>query len=82
VDVTVAVDPDQLRWALDVAGDSAIDERRADGTTVLRLRVTNRGALRSFVFGMLEHAEVLGPDTEREALVDWLEKIAQGAGRP
>jgi predicted DNA-binding transcriptional regulator YafY len=44
----------------------------ADGTTYLKLRVTNRAALRSFVLGFLDHAEVLGPPEVRDEIVEWL----------
>ena len=71
-DVRVAVDADQARWALSAAGENAVEERRADGSVVLRLRVSNRNALRTFVLGMLDHAEILSPDEERAALVEWV----------
>jgi hypothetical protein len=38
--------------------------------------VTNRSALRSFVLGFLDHAEVIGPAGERAALVEWIRGAA------
>jgi predicted DNA-binding transcriptional regulator YafY len=72
VAVTVLVDGDQARWAVDAAGEVAVRERRQDGSVVLELRVTNRAALRSFVLGMLDHGEVLAPRDERDELMAWV----------
>jgi predicted DNA-binding transcriptional regulator YafY len=47
--------------------------------------VTNRAALRSFVLGFLDHAEVVGPPEVRDEVVQWLRAMASGgeaAGRP
>ena len=43
---------------------------------VVELSVVNREAFRTFVLGLLEHAEVLEPDELRADLVAWLEAIA------
>jgi proteasome accessory factor B len=83
VEVDVLVDDGQARFAVEVTGESAVRERRAGGAVVLRLRVTNRAALRSFVLGWLDHAEILGPPSERLALVDWVRRgvpTARSAG--
>ena len=58
-------------------------ERRDDGAVVVALPVTNREAFRSFVLGLLEHAEVLGPAELRADIVAWLERRRGGcAGGP
>ena len=44
-----------------------------DGSVVVELAVTNRDAFRSFVLGLLDHAEVLAPPELRADVVDWLE---------
>jgi len=77
VTVELAVDADQAAFALRTAGAGA-PRRQNDAGVVLALSVTNRAALRSFVLGMLDHAEVVGPPAEREAMVSWLEGIATG----
>jgi len=78
---TLLVDGDQARWAEAAAGPGSVVERRADGSAVLGLRVTNPAGFRSFALGFLEHAEVLGPDELRNDVVSWLEAIeARGAG--
>lgn len=75
-EVTVLVDADQAPWAEASAGGEAVVERRPDGSVVLMLRVTNRGALRSWLLGFLEHAELLGPPDARAEVVDWLAALA------
>jgi predicted DNA-binding transcriptional regulator YafY len=81
VEVEVLVDADQAGFAVGAAGESAVSERRPGGAVVLRLRVTNRAALRSFVLGWLDHAEILGPPSERLALVDWVRRGMAVEGR-
>jgi len=71
VDVRVAIDADQAVWA--VANAGVAPETRADGSVVLTLRTTNRAALRSWVLGFLDRAEIEGPAEEREAFERWLE---------
>lgn len=79
VDVGVLVDADQAGWAVANAGPARVRERAPDGGVVLSLRVTNRSALRSWVLGFLDHAEVLDPPSEREALAAWLRGIVVGS---
>ena len=67
------VDADQAGWAVGFVGADAVEERRADGSVVLAVSVTNRPAFRSFVLGFLDHAEVLGPPELRAEMVEWLE---------
>jgi hypothetical protein len=46
------------------------------------MAVTNRAAFLSFVLGLLEAAEVLGPPELRAEVVAWLESLASpGAER-
>ncbi|MGH9280807.1 MAG: helix-turn-helix transcriptional regulator, partial [Acidimicrobiales bacterium] len=69
------VDAEQAGWAESHAGAAAVEERRADGSVVLAVSVTNRDAFRSFVLGFLDHAELLGPPELRDDLVAWLEAL-------
>ncbi len=73
--VELKVDASQAPWAVALAGPSSVSGTSADGTTYLKLRVTNRAALRSFVLGFLDHAEVLGPPEVRDEVVGWLRAI-------
>jgi proteasome accessory factor B len=80
--VRLLVDADHAAWAVEAAGDEAIEERRPDGTIVLRMAVTSIDGFRSFVLGFLDHAEVLEPAEVRDDLIAWLEAIAEGAPCP
>jgi len=81
IDVSVLIDADQASWAATNAG--VVGSLRADGSVVLTLRVTNRAALRSWVLGFLDHAEILDPPSERAALVSWLQScLGANAARP
>jgi proteasome accessory factor B len=73
------VDADQADWAVSAVGEGAVVSRRQDGSVVLDVAVSNRGALRTFVLGFLDHAEILGPEDLRDEMIRWLERLA-GAG--
>jgi len=74
------VDAGQAAWAAGHVGPDAVEAWRPDGSVVLAVRVTNRDALRSFVLGFLDHAEVLGPPELRDDMVQWLEDLAGPEG--
>jgi predicted DNA-binding transcriptional regulator YafY len=76
VDVDVAVDGVLAAKVTAEVGESAVRERRPDGSVVVRVGVTNRAGLRSWVLGMLDHAEVLGPPEVREDVAGWLRAVA------
>jgi predicted DNA-binding transcriptional regulator YafY len=78
VTARLLVDVDQAGWAVGFVGADAVEERRPDGSVVLRVSVTNRPAFRSFVLGFLDHAEVLGPPDLRAEIVGWLEAQCRG----
>jgi len=79
----VLVDASQAEWAAAEVGEAAVAERRPDGSIVLKLAVTNVEALRSFVLGFLDHAEVLRPPSLRDSMIDWLLRVAgSDQGRP
>jgi predicted DNA-binding transcriptional regulator YafY len=76
VAVDVLVDAPLARLVVERDVDqSAVTERRPDGAVVLRLEATNLRALRSWVLGLGEHAEVLAPASVRAEMVAWLEAI-------
>jgi proteasome accessory factor B len=74
VDIRVRVDADQAAWALANAGVSG--EALPDGGVLLTLRATNRSALRSWVLGFLDHAEIEAPAEERAGIQGWLKDAA------
>jgi proteasome accessory factor B len=73
----VRVDAVLAAKAVADAGRSATVERSADGSVVLTMPVKQRAPFRSWVLGLLDHAEVLGPPALREDLVRWLRSIAE-----
>ena len=77
VEARLLVDADQAGWAVGHLGADAVSERRPDGSVVLRVRVTNRDAFRSFVLGFLDHAEVLAPPDLRGEVASWLEALCR-----
>jgi predicted DNA-binding transcriptional regulator YafY len=85
----VLVDADQAPWVRAQLGDTPDPVEDApehgEGAVVVRLAVTNRDAFRSFVLGLLDHAEVLGPPELRAEITDWLDRTvaayASGDGR-
>jgi proteasome accessory factor B len=72
----VLVDHTRADWVVEQLGEEAVREHRDDGSIVVELSVVNRDAFRTFVLGLLEHAEVLAPSELRADLVAWLEAIA------
>ena len=75
----VLVDASQAAAVVDQVGEAAVKERRDDGGVVVELPVTNTAAFLSFVLGLLDAAEVVGPPELRAEMVAWLGRIAQGA---
>jgi proteasome accessory factor BC len=74
-DVEVSVDAIEAQRVVDELGPSTLVERAADGSVLVRFSVSNRVALRSWVLGLLDHAEVIGPSEVRAEVVAWLESI-------
>jgi predicted DNA-binding transcriptional regulator YafY len=76
VTVELRVDRGQAVFVRRLAGEEAVSGTGPAGEVYLRLEVTNRAGFRSFVLGLLDHAEVLSPPEVREEIVGWLEAIA------
>jgi predicted DNA-binding transcriptional regulator YafY len=72
----VLVDAPQAPGVVHQVGEHSVVERRADGSVVLGLPVTNVAAFRSFVVGLLDGAEVLDPPELRADVIGWLERMA------
>lgn len=62
--------------AIAEAGEETVIERRDDGSVVLCLVVRNQDALLSWVLGMLDRAELLGPPELRDAMRQRLLAVA------
>jgi predicted DNA-binding transcriptional regulator YafY len=82
VTATLLVDAPQADWATAQVGEGAVVDRRADGSVVLSLAVTNRDGFRSFVLGFLDHAEILGPAELRQDLVAYLTGLTAASCDP
>jgi predicted DNA-binding transcriptional regulator YafY len=72
----VLVDAPRAGWVVEQLGEEAVLERRPDGSVVVALQVVNRGAFRSWVLDLLDHAEVLAPPELRSDVVAWLDAVA------
>jgi proteasome accessory factor B len=72
----VRVDAVLATKAVADAGVSATVERHDDGSVTLTMPVVQREAFRSWVLGLLDHAEVVGPPALRDDVVGWLRAMA------
>jgi proteasome accessory factor B len=80
--VELRVDASQAEWVRSLAGEESVAGTSPDGWVDFKLPVTNRAAFRSFVLGMLDRAEVLGPPEVRDEMIDWLRALANPARHP
>lgn len=78
VEARVRVDRTIAAWVAQRLTPASVVEDDADGMTI-QLTVTNRDAFRSFVLGLLDHAEVLEPEELRAEVVAWLVAVAETA---
>jgi predicted DNA-binding transcriptional regulator YafY len=74
--ILVRVDPVEAPRVVAEVGAHALAERLGDGSVVVRLGVTTFELLRSWVLGLLDHAEVVGPPWAREAMAAWLDTVS------
>jgi predicted DNA-binding transcriptional regulator YafY len=81
LEARVLVDAPRAAWVVEQLGERTVVERRDDGAVIVALPVVNRPAFRTWVLGLLDHAEVLGPPELRADMVAWLDELA-GAGAP
>jgi predicted DNA-binding transcriptional regulator YafY len=65
------------RVAEEVGADK-VERQDEDGSVTLRLPVTDFPAIRSWVLGLLEHAEILEPPEFRTDMVAWLGQMIDG----
>jgi predicted DNA-binding transcriptional regulator YafY len=62
-------------------GESSVVARGDDGSVTFEVPCRNELAFRSWVLGLLEHAEVVSPRSVRAAMADWLTDLAAGTDR-
>jgi len=58
-------------------GSARVASRHDDGSVEVDVPCANRPAFRSWVLGLLEHAEVMAPPDVRGEIVDWLAGMTQ-----
>lgn len=73
----VRVDAVQAGKVAEEVGRSRVVDQAGDGSVVVALAVTNREAFRSWLLGLLDHAEVLDPQEMRDDVVAWLSAMAE-----
>jgi proteasome accessory factor B len=78
--VDVLVDGAESGRVVAELGTEAVVEHREDGAVVVRLSVTDEEALILWVLELLDHAEVLRPESVRTTIVERLLATAAGAG--
>lgn len=76
--VLARVHVDRLRASMveREVGEAAVLERQGDGAIVVEVPVTNGDAFRSWLVGLLDHAQVMAPVRLRDEVVAWLEEMA------
>jgi predicted DNA-binding transcriptional regulator YafY len=65
----VRVDQSMATRVEDEVGADAVIERRSDGSIVVQLDVRSPEGLQSWLFGLLDHAVVLEPESLRQSIV-------------
>jgi predicted DNA-binding transcriptional regulator YafY len=63
-------------------GNDRVESRADNGSVIVRLQVAGFPELRSWILGLLDHAEILEPLEFRSELRAWLVGIAEGADEP
>ena len=75
--VDVLIDAAEAGRVAGELGAPSILEQRDDGAAVFRVVVTDLEAFVTWVFGLLDHAEVLAPPDVRQRTVDRLRSLAE-----
>ena len=82
VEVDVVVDGAEAGRVVAELGEAAVVDRSDDGAVVVRLSVTDVGALVIWVLDLLDHAEVIGPPDVRAAVIERLETSVRTGPHP
>ena len=73
IEVEIRVDAAEAGRVVAELGPESVVDRTAEGAVVVRLSVTDVGALVLWVLDLLDHAEVVGPDRVRAAVIERLQ---------
>jgi len=80
VTAVLRIDATQAAFSRSLVQEEAVWTDLDDGSVTLEVEVTNRRAFRTFVLGLLEHAEIVSPPELRDDLVEWLEATIASRG--
>jgi proteasome accessory factor B len=80
VTARMRVDSAHVPSAVRQLGPSVAVEHEPGGSAVFSIPVVNFEAFRTFLFGFLDHAELLEPIRWRDDVVRWLEAVEAGHG--
>ena len=75
-EATVEVDLVMAPRVVREVGEEAVLDRRSDGSVVVAVQVSNPDGFRSWLFGFLDHARVLGPPPLVGMVMGWLTDVA------
>jgi predicted DNA-binding transcriptional regulator YafY len=76
VEMRVHVDATEGPRVAEEVGVDKVEHRDEDGSVDLRFAVSSFAAIRSWVLGLLDHAEILEPPEFRSELTAWLTTLA------
>jgi predicted DNA-binding transcriptional regulator YafY len=62
-------------------GNESVIETRDNGAVVVEVPCGNEGPFRSWLLGLVEHAEVLSPTDVREGIKNWLSQMQHGGAQ-
>jgi len=77
--VEIAIDPPHHLGAIEQLGPDAHVSHLDDGRVLVQFDATNVGGVRNFVLGFLDHAEVIGPESLRGHIIDWLTRLREAS---
>ena len=78
--IRLAVDALYAWKVIEDVGEDRVTERLADGSVVVEVDASHLNIARSWVVAMLDHVEVLGPETFKKDFTEWLREIADAPG--
>lgn len=76
---TVRVDALRAHRVEAEVGTHNVVERTEDGTVIVQVPCANVDAFQAWLFGLADHAVVLGPPEVRTSVIGWLEQMAGAA---
>ncbi len=75
VALRVRVDALEGQRVAEEVGQDKVERRHDDGSLEIGLKVSSFASIRSWVLGLLDHAEILEPASFRTELIEWLNAV-------